>query len=90
MPRHCGPMNIGVHWFAKPNGVTCKQQKPTEGLDLVKLLFAIVSSNFNPVFLYQQRDKVSTVSAAVALNTAYFVEKDERMRVYGLRTHVNA
>ena len=75
MPRHCGPMNIGVHWFAKPNGVTCKQQKPTEGLDLVKLLFAIVSSNFNPVFLNQQRDKFSTVSVAVALNAAYFVEK---------------
>jgi hypothetical protein len=44
-------MNIRIHWFAKPNGITREQKKSAKGLNLVEFLFAIIAANLDPIFL---------------------------------------
>lgn len=46
-------MNIWIHRTAEPNGITCKQKKAAEVFDLVKFLFAIIHTHFDPVFMNQ-------------------------------------
>ena len=45
-------------------------------MDLVKLLFAIITTNFDAVFLDQQRNKVAAIPLAIALDTANFVKEE--------------
>ena len=42
---------------------------------MVKLLFAIITTNFDAVFLDQQRNKVAAIPLAIALDTANFVKE---------------
>ena len=46
MPRHCRPVNVGLHRFFEPDGVTGEQQKPPETGNLVKLGAANLTNNY--------------------------------------------
>ena len=44
---HGGPVQVGVHRAAKPDGVAGEQQEAAEAGDLVELLLAVVSANLD-------------------------------------------
>ena len=84
MTRHCGPVNIWVHRFAIFDGITGKQQKTTEGFDLVELLFSIITADFDAVFLNEKRNQVSAIATVIPLNSAYFVKEGRQNTCVGV------